>query len=100
MREPLFEGTTHNPSSFALALYSGLWAFDGWDQANYVGGELINPGKNFPRVIHTSMTLVMFLFLAANLSYFVLLDKVSYVRRVHGLALSSSCALRGDCRAE
>jgi hypothetical protein len=26
-----FEGTSHNPSNWAVALYAGLWAFDGWD---------------------------------------------------------------------
>ncbi|KZV90230.1 hypothetical protein EXIGLDRAFT_740819 [Exidia glandulosa HHB12029] len=98
LREPLFEGTTHNPSSFALALYSALWAFDGWDQANYIGGELINPGKTFPRVIHTSMTLVMFLFLAANLSYFVLLDKAT-VARSNTVALDFGRALMGPVGA-
>ena len=79
LKGDIFAGTSHNPSSWALALYSGLWAFDGWDQANYVGGEMKNPGVTFPRVIHSSMVLVMFLFLTANLSYFVLLDKVRYI---------------------
>jgi amino acid transporter len=27
----LFEGSSLNPSNYAIALYSGLWAFDGWD---------------------------------------------------------------------
>lgn len=98
LREPLFEGTTHNPSSFALALYSGLWAFDGWDQANYVGGELVNPGKNFPRVIHTSMIVVVFLFLSANLSYFVLLDKAT-VAASNTVALDFGRALFGPVGA-
>jgi amino acid transporter len=26
-----FEGTSTNVSSWAVALYAGLWAFDGWD---------------------------------------------------------------------
>ena len=26
-----FEGTSSDPSSWAVALYAGLWAFDGWD---------------------------------------------------------------------
>lgn len=55
---PVFEGTSTSPSSYALALYSGLWAFDGWDQANYVGGEISKPEKNIPRVIHFSMITV------------------------------------------
>ena len=57
--EPLFEHSSTSPSAYALALYSGLWAFDGWDQANYVGGEMKNPEKNIPRAIHSSMALVM-----------------------------------------
>ncbi|THU90706.1 L-methionine transporter [Dendrothele bispora CBS 962.96] len=75
LREPWFEGSSHSPSSYSLALYSGLWAFDGWDQANYVGGEIHNPEKNIPRAIHSSMALVTTLFLLANVSYFVVLDK-------------------------
>ncbi|KAF8576395.1 amino acid transporter [Ramaria rubella] len=75
LTDPLFSGTTENVSSYALALYSGLWAFDGWDQINYVAGEMKNPEKNIPRVIHSSMAIVITLFLFANLSYFVLLDK-------------------------
>lgn len=57
-REPLFADSSTSPSSYSLALYSGLWAFDGWDQANYVGGEISQPEKNIPRAIHSSMILV------------------------------------------
>jgi hypothetical protein len=32
LKEGLFEGTSPNPSAYALALFSGLWAYDGWDQ--------------------------------------------------------------------
>ncbi|KAH9001146.1 amino acid permease-domain-containing protein [Lactarius akahatsu] len=73
----VFDGTTTSPSAYALALYSGLWAFDGWDQANYVGGEMSEPEKNIPRVIHFSMMTVTLLFLLANVSYFVVLDKAT-----------------------
>ncbi|CAI4210305.1 unnamed protein product [Parascedosporium putredinis] len=31
-----FDGTSSDPSSWALALYAGLWAYDGWDNTNYV----------------------------------------------------------------
>ena len=57
-REPLFSGSSTSPSAYSLALYSGLWAFDGWDQANYVGGEIAQPEKNIPRAIHSSMAIV------------------------------------------
>lgn len=58
LREPLFAGSSTSPSSYSLAFYSGLWAFDGWDQANFVGGEISHPEKNIPRAIHSSMILV------------------------------------------
>ncbi|KAK0459766.1 L-methionine transporter [Desarmillaria tabescens] len=74
-KKPWFEGSSKSPSAYSLALYSGLWAFDGWDQANYVGGEMHNPEKNIPRTIHSSMAIVTVLFLLANISYFVVLDK-------------------------
>jgi amino acid transporter len=32
--ETFFKGTSTEPSTYAIALYSGLWAFDGWDQCN------------------------------------------------------------------
>ncbi|KAI0831389.1 amino acid transporter [Trametes gibbosa] len=73
--EPLFDHSSTSPSAYALALYSGLWAFDGWDQANYVGGEMKNPEKNIPRAIHSSMVIVMILFILANVAYFTVLDK-------------------------
>lgn len=91
----VFEGTSTNPSSYALALYSGLWAFDGWDQANYVGGEMSEPEKNIPRVIHTSMITVTLLFLLANVSYFVVLDK-STVGLSNTVALDFGRALFGS----
>ncbi|KAK1236538.1 hypothetical protein PQX77_000231 [Marasmius sp. AFHP31] len=78
LRQPWFEGSSKSPSAYSLALYSGLWAFDGWDQANYVGGEIKNAEKNIPRAIHSSMAVVTvgtLLFLLANISYFVVLDK-------------------------
>jgi amino acid transporter len=27
----IFDGSSTSPGSYAIALYSGLWAFDGWD---------------------------------------------------------------------
>ncbi|KAJ3920918.1 APC amino acid permease [Lentinula edodes] len=43
--------------------------------SNYVAGEMHQPGKNIPRAIHSSMVIVIVLFLLANVSYFAVLDK-------------------------
>ncbi|KAF8447433.1 amino acid/polyamine transporter I [Boletus edulis BED1] len=93
-KEPLFDNSSQSPSAYSLALYSGLWAFDGWDQANYVGGEMHNPEKNIPRTIHLSMTIVCILFMLANVSYLVVLDKAT-VGSSNAVALDFGRALFG-----
>ncbi|KAL3479438.1 amino acid/polyamine transporter [Aspergillus californicus] len=72
-KEGWFEGTNMDVSGWAMALYAGLWAFDGWDNTNYVTGEFKNPNRDLPRVIHTAMPLVIVSYLLANISYFLVL---------------------------
>lgn len=62
-------------SNMALALYGGLWAYDGWDNLNFVSGEMENAQRDLPRVISTAMPLVIVLYLLANCAYFVVLSK-------------------------
>ncbi|MCJ1458055.1 hypothetical protein MMC28_008425 [Mycoblastus sanguinarius] len=72
-----FDGTSSDLSSWAVALYAGLWAFDGWDNTNYVVGEFIHPHRDLPRVIHTAMPLVILSYLFASVAYiFVLPNSV------------------------
>ncbi|KAF2710685.1 hypothetical protein K504DRAFT_428896 [Pleomassaria siparia CBS 279.74] len=68
-----WEGTNTDISNWAVALYAGLWAFDGWDNVNYVTAEFKNPTRDLPRVIHTSLPLVIISYILANISYFLVL---------------------------
>ncbi|KAL1601579.1 hypothetical protein SLS60_006494 [Paraconiothyrium brasiliense] len=68
-----FEGTSTDVSNWAVALYAGLWAFDGWDNVNYVTAEFKNPTRDLPRVIHTSLPLVILCYVLANVAYFLVL---------------------------
>ena len=70
-----FDGTSTDPSSWAVALYAGLWAYDGWDNTNYVVGEFVDPHRDLPRVIHTAMPLVMVCYLAASVAYIFVLPE-------------------------
>jgi L-type amino acid transporter 9 len=38
-------GTTDNAFGVALAFYSGLWAYDGWNSLNSITEELKNPKR-------------------------------------------------------
>ena len=68
-----FAGTSTDISSWAVALYAGLWAFDGWDNTNYVTGEFKNPTRDLPRVLHTAMPAVIACYILANVAYIFVL---------------------------
>ncbi|KAF3920335.1 hypothetical protein ABW20_dc0100802 [Dactylellina cionopaga] len=68
-----FRGSSKDPGAYAIALYAGLWAFDGWDNVNYITGEMKNPSRDLPRVIHSAMPLVIVCYILANISYFFVL---------------------------
>jgi amino acid transporter len=38
-------------SAFLAALAAALWAYDGWEDLNLVGSEVVDPQKNFPRAL-------------------------------------------------
>ncbi|KAG0148066.1 hypothetical protein CROQUDRAFT_42031 [Cronartium quercuum f. sp. fusiforme G11] len=90
----LFAGTSHSPGDYVLALYSGLWAFDGWDTSNYIAGELKEARETLPVVIHVSMATVLLLFLATNISYLAVLP-LKVVAQSNTIALDFGRGLLG-----
>ncbi|KAK9474641.1 amino acid permease-domain-containing protein [Dipodascopsis tothii] len=70
-----FEGTSAAVDDYAFSLYAALWAFDGWDNLNYVTAEMKNATRDLPRVIHLSMPIVIVSYLAANVGYFAVLSR-------------------------
>lgn len=90
----LFANSSTSPSAYALALYSGLWAYDGWDQSCYVAGEMKNTARDLPRVIHASMSIVVIFFCLTVLSYFLILTP-DIVKGTNTVALDFGSAIFG-----
>jgi amino acid transporter len=59
---------------FGLALVSVLWAFDGWADLSFVGGEVKDPRRNLPRALIIGTLAVIAVYLAANLAYLAVLS--------------------------
>ena len=56
-------------SKFGLAMITVLWAYEGWQFATYSAGEVIEPQKNFPRALFSSVLLMAGVYLVTNLGY-------------------------------
>jgi len=56
-------------SPFLLAMVAILWAYDGWADLAFVGGEVQRPQKTLPQALLIGTATVVVLYLGANLVY-------------------------------
>ncbi|HEY5884618.1 MAG TPA: amino acid permease [Pyrinomonadaceae bacterium] len=74
-----FDATTGSLLSLALVMLLGramvgpLFAQSAWNNVTFTGGEVRDPGRNLPRALLIGCTLVVALYLLANLAYVVTL---------------------------
>ncbi len=57
------------PGPFGVAMVAVLWAYDGWIEVCYVGGEVKQPGRTLPRALILSTLSVTALFCLVTASY-------------------------------
>jgi len=74
---PLPEGAANAASpakplmlALVVAMIPILFAYDGWTDATYVGGEIVNPKRNLPIAIVWGTVLVIVTYVLTNLAYF------------------------------
>ena len=65
-------GTTSG-GLFGLALVSVLWAYDGWGDLSFVGGEVQDPERNLPRALILGTGAIILIYLLVNVAYLYLL---------------------------
>ncbi|CAG7727161.1 unnamed protein product [Allacma fusca] len=87
---PDFGSTEKSAGKLASAFYSGLWAYDGWNQLNIVTEEIKDPYKNLPRAIFIGLPLVTICYLLVNISFLTAMSNVELI------ASSSVATLYGD----
>ncbi|XP_018565288.1 b(0,+)-type amino acid transporter 1 isoform X1 [Anoplophora glabripennis] len=73
LKEP-FKNTQFSVGNIATAFYTGLWAYDGWNNLNYVTEEIKNPSKNLPRSIAIGIPLVTICYALINVSYLTVMS--------------------------
>jgi len=77
-------------SPFLLAMVAILWAYDGWGDLAFVGGEVKDPQRNLPRAMFIGTGSVVALYLAVNLVYLHLLP----IQQVKGAELVAADVAR------
>lgn len=78
-------------SPFLLAMVSILWAYDGWADLAFVGGEVRDPQRTLPRALLIGTATVVALYLGANLVYLHLIP----MAEVKGAELVAARAAEG-----
>ena len=71
---PSFPPGSITVGAFGLALVSALWAYDGWADLSFIGGEVKDPQRTLPRALITGALAVMVIYLLANLAYLAVLS--------------------------
>ncbi|XP_030753985.1 b(0,+)-type amino acid transporter 1 isoform X2 [Sitophilus oryzae] len=69
-----FANTQYSVGNIATAFYTGLWAYDGWNNLNYVTEEIKNPSRNLPRSIIIGIPLVTICYALINVSYLTVMS--------------------------
>ena len=59
-------------SAFGMALVSVMWAYDGWADLSYMGGEVKDPSRNIPRALILGTVMIIVIYLAVNAAYLYL----------------------------
>src|SRR5438445_12950239 len=62
-----------SPGLFGLALVSVLWAYDGWGDLSFVGGEVQDPERNLPRALILGTGAIVLIYLLVNTAYLYLI---------------------------
>lgn len=70
-----FDESTTEPSTIALSFYDALWAYDGWNNLNYVTEELKDPATNLPRANILSVIIVIAIYCLTNIGYLTAMTK-------------------------
>jgi len=60
-------------SAFGVAMVATFWAYKGWESATYSAGEVKQPDRNMPLGLLFGLSMVIGLYLLANLAYLYVL---------------------------
>ncbi len=67
---------------FFSAMLAAFWAYEGWNNVGFLGGEIKNPKKNIPIALALGTTIVMVLYVFVNAAFFKL-GNISFYNQIY-----------------
>lgn len=89
------DGAMFLSSGFAISLFWVMYAFEGWNGAAYVAGEVEKPEKTMPRALVIGTVIVTLLYVALNAA-FLWRTPWELIEKKPEAALIASTAIFGD----
>ncbi|KFA80227.1 hypothetical protein S40288_07930 [Stachybotrys chartarum IBT 40288] len=78
-----FDGASNDANGFAQAFLAIIFSFSGFEQPNYVLGEVRKP-RRYPFAMLTGVTTIICLYMAVNLSYMVVVPSGAQMQLENG----------------
>ncbi len=75
-------GASFTFASFFAAMLAAFWAYEGWNNVGFLGGEIKNAKRNIPIALGLGTLIVMILYVSVNTAYFKAGD-VEFYKGVH-----------------
>ncbi|KAF7553917.1 hypothetical protein G7Z17_g3276 [Cylindrodendrum hubeiense] len=81
-----FAGASSDANGYAQAFLAIIFTFSGFEQPNYVMGEISRPRRKHPIAMILGVTTVVLLYMAVNISYMVVVPKDEQINAAGGVA--------------
>lgn len=85
-----FEGSNYNPGSIAVAFYSALFAYQGWNYLNFIMEEVHEPEKTLPKAVLVSVFTVIIVYVLCNIAFFTGLSPAALLKSPAAAIVSSN----------
>ncbi|KAF7561456.1 hypothetical protein G7046_g2689 [Stylonectria norvegica] len=83
-----FANASSDSNGYAQAFLAIIFAMSGFEQPNYVMGEISRPRRKHPLAMITGVSIAVVLYMAVNISYMVVVPKETQIHGVGGVAQS------------
>lgn len=86
-------------SGVGLAMVSVLWAYEGWQYATFVAGEVVEPQKNLPSGLAIGTVVLVVIYVLANVAYLAALGPAGVAGSTRVAADAMDATLGGGAAA-